>query len=56
MPQLGIPLFLGNLCVFLFLFFVVHVSKKNNKKIDTGVGVCGLAKPCFSWIFGTVLT
>ena len=53
MPQLGIPLFFGNLCVFLLLFFVVS---KKIKKIDRRVGVCGLAKRCFSWIFGTVLT
>ena len=42
-------------CVFYIVVFVVHVSKKN-KKLDRGVGVCGMANPSFSRIFGFCLT
>ena len=44
----------GNFVVFLCFFgffFVVHVSKKNEKKMDRGVCGLGLANPTFTLIF-----
>ena len=44
------------LCIFGVAFMFPNVSKKNNKKMDRGVGLWGLTNPSFSRIKKKKLT
>ena len=50
-PQLGFAFFFENLYFLCFFSSCFHVFQKKNKKMDKGMGGCGLTNPSFSRIF-----